>query len=380
MQKIIVVGGGLVGLSIAWRITQECAPGGAQVTILDPTPGRGASWVAGGMLTPVSEAWFGEEELLRLNLESLALWPAFAAELETFSDKKIGLQSGGTLHIALDADDLRHLERIRDFQTSLGLDVTALTRSELSRMEPFLTAHALGASFVLSDYSVDNRALVSALIVACQRSGVQFINERVSSFVVDGTHVVGVTTTSGLSFAAENCVLAAGAWSSELLNDICTLPQARIRPIKGEILRLHGPHAVISHTIRATVHGTPIYLVPRANGEIVVGATQLERGFDTSSTAGGVYELLRDAREVLPFVNEMDLLECGAGLRPGSFDNSPIIGHLPGVDGLIFASGHYRNGVLLTPITAAIGSALVNKGVLPKYAELVSLDRLGVHQ
>jgi len=361
--EIAIIGGGLAGLVTAWRVAQT----GAQVALIDPVPGSGASRVAGGMLGPISEAWFGEEELLSLDLASLALWHDFAAELEAASGKEIGFRTEGTIQFAFDSDDLRALDRTRDFQRSLGLDAVELSRREVHELEPLASPNVLGGSLVKSDHSVDNRALVAALISTCQAVGVKFVAERAISIEFDDQRAHAVRTEHQL-ITADRFVVAAGAWSSKVLG----AESLGVRPIMGEILRLKSDvsmPAPINHTLRGVVRGFPVYLVPRENGEVVVGATQLETGFDTDPTAGGVYQLLRDAREVLPVITEMKLVEAAAGLRPGSPDNVPLLGPVPGHDGLYAATGHYRNGVLLTPATGDVMRAHLTDGEIPEYAK-----------
>ncbi len=362
-MEIAIIGGGLAGLVTGWRIAET----GAQVTLIDPDPGSGASKVAGGMLAPISEAWFGEEELLALDLASLALWRNFAAELEATSGREIGFRTEGTIQFAFDSDDFRALDRTRDFQRSLGLDAVELSRREVHELEPLVSPNVLGGSLVKSDHSVDNRALTAALISACQIVGVKFVNDRAIGIEFDGSRVHAVKTEHQ-SITADRVVVAAGAWSSQVLG----AESLDVRPIMGEILRLRPDASMpvpIKHTLRGVVRGFPVYLVPRKNGEVVVGATQLETGFDTNPTAGGVYQLLRDAREVLPIVTEMKLVEAAAGLRPGSPDNVPLLGPVPGYEGLYAATGHYRNGVLLTPATGNVMRAYLTDGEIPEYAK-----------
>lgn len=372
-MKIVIIGGGLAGLVTAWRVAQA----GAEVTVIDPAPGSGASDVAGGMLAPVSEAWFGEEDRLALDLTAHALWPSFARELEAASGMSIGFRTEGTIQFAFNQDDLRALSQTREFQLSLGLDAIELTGTQVRELEPLISPNVVGASLVRSDHSVDNRALVVALITACQGEGVDFIKER--ALEVDflngptGKKVSGVRTDQQ-SIMATHVVIAAGAWSSQILGG----QTLGIRPIMGEILRV-APRGsstpMISHTIRGTVRGFPVYLVPRLNGEIIIGATQLETGFDVEPTAGGVFQLLRDAREVFPYLSEMRIVEVLAGLRPGSPDNAPLMGPMSNAEGLFAATGHYRNGVLLTPATGDVMSAYLTNKQVPQYASAFAPGR-----
>jgi len=377
-RHVAIIGGGVIGLSAALTARQH----GHRVTVLDPiiddhARGTGASWMAGGMLAPVTEAWFGEEARLALDIAALKAWPAFAKNISAISERELAINTTGTLQIALDIDDARELERIRNFQNSVGLDAHALSRDELLDLEPLLSPNVVGGSLISTDLSVDNRSLVLTLKGACEKVGVHFIASHVTEILRMGNQVHQVVTAHE-RLEIDEVVIAAGAWSNEIVS-MLRLPNPgsipTIRPIKGEILRLRSEINAIKHTLRAHVHGFQVYLVPRADGQIVVGATQFERGFDARPTAGGVYELLRDSRELLPFINEMEFLEAGVGLRPGSPDNAPIIDRVPGVENVIIATGHYRNGILLTSIAGEVVAALLAHISPPADAHYVSLAR-----
>jgi glycine oxidase len=371
-MKVAIVGGGLAGLVTAWRVSQT----GCNVSVIDPAPGSGASSVAGGMLAPISEAWFGEEDRLALDLVSLSLWEDFARDLETASGMKIGFRTEGTIQFAFNQDDLRALARTREFQRSLGLDVSELSGSQVRELEPMLSPNVLGATLVKSDYSVDNRALVVALIAACEANGVEFVKERAVGidFETGSAQTVRAVITDRKQIPADRIVIAAGAWSSQIRG----AESLGVRPIMGEILRVapkSGTLANITHTIRGYVRGIPVYLVPRENGEIVIGATELETGFDVEPTAGGIFQLLRDAREVFPYLAEMKIAELMAGLRPGSPDNAPLMGPIGDYAGLYAATGHYRNGVLLTPATGDVMLAYITNAEIPEYAKAFTPTR-----
>lgn len=372
-MKVVIIGGGLAGLVTAWRVGQS----GGEVTVIDPAPGSGASNVAGGMLAPVSEAWFGEEDRLALDLAAHALWSDFARDLEAASGLDVGFRTEGTIQFAFNQDDLRALARTREFQLSLGLDVVELSGSQVRELEPLLSPNVLGASLVKSDHSVDNRALVIALIAVCKAVHVNFIKERavgIEFATGEGSKSVRGVRTEQQVIPANQVVIAAGAWSSQILGG----ESLGVRPIMGEILKVaarSGGPTLISHTVRGTVRGFPVYLVPRTNGEIVIGATQLETGFDIEPTAGGIFQLLRDAREVFPYLSEMRIVELMAGLRPGSPDNAPLMGPLGDAVGLFAATGHYRNGVLLTPATGDVMCAHLAGKPIPDYATAFTPDR-----
>ena len=369
---MVVVGGGLIGLSIAWRLAAD----GMQVTVCDPTPGTQTSSVAAGMLAPVTEVEYGEDDLLALNLASVAAWPAFAEELEAIAGIPAGFHRTGTLSVAYDTDDAAALRRLADYQRRLGLDVEELTGRETRKREPLLAAGVSAGVWVPGDHSVDNRQAVAALLRATDKVGVNLVREHVARVVVSGTTAIGVQLDNGETINSSKIVAAAGPWSAQL-GGIPDELRPPVRPVKGEILRLRVPEAyrpALNHTVRATARGFSVYLVPRPGGELVVGATTSELGYDTRVLAGGVYGLLRDARTVLPITDELELVESVAGLRPATPDNAPILGP-SGIDGLLWATGHYRNGVLLTPITAQLITEAIRTGGVPKLIEPFLADR-----
>jgi glycine oxidase len=354
--EVAVVGGGLVGLACAWRL----ALAGHQVTLVDPEPGRGASWAAAGMLAPVTEVHYGEEPLLRLNLAGAAAYPEFVAALEADSDVDCGYRRCGTLVVARDVDDNAELAQLLDFQQRLGLDVERLRSRDCRRLEPGLAPSVRGGILVAGDHQVDNRALVAALREACRRRGVVHVPLRAAGLRHDGGRVRGLALADGTRLSAGTVVLAAG-WEAA---DLAGLPEPLpLRPVKGQLLHLRGPADAPLAT--RTVRGLEVYVVPRADGRLVVGATVEERGADRAVTAGGVYELLRATYELLPGVTELELVEVTAGLRPGTPDNAPLIGR-GGLEGLVVAAGHYRNGVLLAPVTADAVAELVTAGTVPE--------------
>lgn len=330
---VIVVGGGIIGLSAAWQLNQE----GADVVVLDPAPGTGASHAAAGMLAPIHEAYWGESHILRLNLAASRAWPAFA---EALGVDEVDYRRNGMLMAAYDADDKALLDNLGDLHEQEGLPVERLRSRECRNREPLLAPGVRGGVYSPLDHQANPRRVVAELL------------RRVPTIPVSATEVAGnrVVADDGRVLACQQVVVAAGAWTGRLLG-------VPIRPIKGQILRLSGPVGLLRLPVRGVVRGSSVYAVPRSDGEIVVGATQEEQGFDTRVTAGGVYELLRDVLALLPGLSEIDLVETWAGLRPGAPDNAPIIGI--GDDGIVYATGHYRNGILTAPITAAAVSALV---------------------
>ncbi|MFD5756365.1 glycine oxidase ThiO [Streptomyces sp. NPDC127044] len=365
VSDVLVIGGGIIGLVTAWRAAQR----GFTVAVVDPEPGGGAARVAAGMLAAVTELHYGEQTLLGLNLASARRYPDFAAELTEASGQDLGYRRCGTLAVAMDADDRAHLRELHALQHRSGLESEWLSGRECRRLEPMLAPGVRGGLRVDGDHQIDPRRLAKALVTACERAGVEFHRTWAERLTVVRDRAAGVVTTGGEQLAAGQVVLAAGSLSGKLPGvPADVLPP--VRPVKGQVLRLTVPKRYapfLSRTVRAVVRGSQVYLVPRENGELVVGATSEELGWDTTVTAGGVYELLRDAHELVPGITELPLTETRAGLRPGSPDNAPLLGPTA-LDGLLLATGHYRNGVLLTPVTGDAMAHVLTTGELPEEA------------
>jgi glycine oxidase len=373
-SDVLVVGGGIIGLVTAWRAAQR----GLTTAVVDPEPGGGAAQVAAGMLAAVTELHYGEHTLLGLNLASAHRYPDFAAELTDLTGLDLGYRRCGTLAVALDADDRAHLRELHALQRQSGLESEWLSGRECRRLEPMLAPGVRGGLRVDGDHQIDPRRLTRALLAACEQAGVVFHRAWAKGLRVAGDRAAGVTTTDGDELGAGQVVLAAGSLSGRLEGvPADVLPP--VRPVKGQVLRLTVPARsapFLSRTVRAVVRGSQVYLVPRENGELVIGATSEELGWDTTVTAGGVYELLRDAHELVPGITELPLTETRAGLRPGSPDNAPLLGPTE-LTGLVLATGHYRNGVLLTPITGDAMAHVLTTGELPDVARPFTPRRFG---
>ena len=368
---VVVIGGGLIGTSIGWRLRQA----GLGVALIVGERSAAASGVAAGMLAPVTETTFTEQRLLALNLASLSRYPEFVAEVELASGLPAGLRRTPNLSVAYDADDAARLSTFADFLARAGHPGERLTSRECRRYEPLLAPTIRSGLLVEGDWSCDNRLLWRALIKAGDLIGVREVPGFVHRVTSSNGQVTGVQLADGSSIGARWVVVANGAWARQIDGP----PDLPIRPVKGQILRLDpGRLPAPSLTIRAYVRGAEIYLVPRESGhEVVLGATVEELGFDHRITAGATYELLRDGRTVMPMSAEYALVETSVGWRPGTPDNAPILGRCE-VEGLVLATGHYRNGVLLTPITADVISTLIMSGELDSIAAPFTLDRFAL--
>ncbi|MGU3496970.1 glycine oxidase ThiO [Xanthobacteraceae bacterium A53D] len=352
---VAIVGAGVMGLAIGWRLA--CA--GLSVDIFEKDrSGLGASHAAAGMLAACAEAEPGEDGLLELNRASQRLWPAFAAELEAAAGMAVDLRTDGTIVLAVNADDAAKLRHLLTLQQAFGLPVEWLNGAEVRRREPHLTSKLAGAVWCPEDHQVDNRKVAEALRIAALAAGARLHEdcpvERVE--VTDGR--ASAVIAKGERHGADMVVLAAGAWSRGVsITPAAPLP---VRPVKGQMLALRMDPAapILSHVVWAP--GT--YLVPRKDGRLIVGATVEERGFDTELTAGGQLALLTHAWRALPTIEELTILEQWVGFRPGSRDDAPILGRSAEVEGLIFATGHHRNGILLLPVTADAIARLILTG------------------
>jgi glycine oxidase len=353
---LLIVGGGVIGLSVAWRARAR----GMTVTVLDRGPiGRGASHVAAGMIAPVAEVEFGQagRRLLDLSLRSAAMWRDFSRELQDACGLPVQLHRTGTLLLARDEDEALELERQLAFRQSLGLDVRRLRPSAARELEPALAPTLRLALEVPDDHAVDPRQAVTALHAVCEASGVSLREHHdVAELTHDGTRVQGVRLQSGEPIAAGTVLIAAGAWTDRI-GGLPADARVPVRPVKGQIMRLRDPAG--PGLLQRVVRYEGGYLVPRGDGRYVLGATVEERGFDVGPTAGGVYELLRDAWELVPGVLELEIEELLVGMRPGSPDNLPSIGR-GDLEGLLWATGHHRNGIMLAPLTAELVMALLD--------------------
>jgi glycine oxidase len=353
---VAIVGGGVIGLSIAWRLRAL----GCSVLVLERGRlGGGTSAVAAGMLAPVTEAEFGHSarQLLQLGLRSAAMWPDFADELQRASGMDTGLRRTGTLVVARDQDEARELERQIALRESLGLRAERLRPSQAREREPALAPTIRLAFEACEDHSVDPSLVLPALRRACELAGVELREHTpVAGVDVSGGSLAGVRLQSGAHVLAGRVVIAAGAWSGAL-EGLPVHARVPVRPVKGQIMRLCDPAG--PGLLERVVRFDGGYLVSRGDGRYVLGATMEERGFESAATAGGVYQLLRDAHELVPGVSELHIEQISVGLRPSTPDNIPAIGEVS-PNGLMWAAGHHRNGVLLAPLTAELIAGVVS--------------------
>ena len=362
---VLIIGGGVIGLAIGWRAAQR----GLRVAVADPDPGRGASHAAAGMLTPVAEAAYAERELFERGQQSLARYPAFVAELADETGLAVGFRQSGTLLVGYDADDMAAINEHAILRQTFGVTSQRLSGRECRKAEPLLGPSISGGLLVDDDASVDPRLLTEALLAAVQKAGAVHLRERAVRLRTAGDRATGAQLADGSTVSAAQVVLSAG-WASASLAGLPDGVAPPVRPVKGQIVRLRPtpatlaaglPAALINRTVRGLSQGSSVYLVPRASGELVLGATQEEMGPDTTVTAGGVWQLLRDARAIVPGITELELAEAVAGLRPGTPDNAPVLG-ASDLPGLIVATGHFRSGVLLAPVTADLIAELLVTG------------------
>jgi len=376
---IVIIGGGICGLGIGWRL----AAAGRDVTIIDRgEAAMAATWAAAGMLAPQAEAEHAEEALLPLAMESGRMWRSFSDELQRESGIDVDYRTEGTLVVAVDRDDFELLEHRFAYLCDLGLNLEWLTGYEARQREPYLSRGVSGALFSPEDHQVDNRLAGSALKACYIKAGGHLReNTSVDEILISAGRVTGVRV-GDQAIEAEAVVVAAGAWS----RNIAGLPPEAsppVRPLKGQMaaVRMSEAAPILKHVLWGPGNSIvpSIYLAPKSDGRLIIGATVEEMGFDTSLTAGGMLELLRGAWEVLPGIYDLPLVESWAGLRPASRDDAPILGPTD-VDGLVMATGHHRNGILLAPITADTVSDYILTGRVADIMRPFMLERFGKSQ
>lgn len=358
---VAIVGGGLIGLSIAWRLARA---GRSVIVVERETIGAGASLAATGMLAPAAEHEPGSHPLLPLALESLRLWPGFRDALEAETGLPIDYRPDGTVVVAIGRDEVERLRFRYDLQRRSGFDAEWLAGTEVRRLEPGLRPSVTAGVHCPLDHQVDPRLVMAALAEACRRAGVILVEHKaVTALDWSGGAVAGLHA-GDRGVAAGTVVLASGAWSGEggLLPETLALP---VRPLKGQSLALRT--TARTGTLSRMIWTEQVHMAPKSDGQLIVGATVEDCGFLPGVTAGGLYALLEGARRVLPGIEEMEVEAVWSGYRPTSDDDAPIIDTL--APGLIAATGHHRNGYLLAPVTAEAVAELITRGALPEVAK-----------
>lgn len=351
-SDVIVVGGGLIGSAVAGELARR----GVKVTVVEERePGFGASGAAAGMLSPLPES-SGPGAFLSLAESSLALYDEFVERLREASGIEIEYRRNGKLEVAFDDEAEASLRQAYEWRRASGHESVWLTGAEARSLEPALGPQVQAGLFNTNDYQVENRQLTRAAWIAAARGGVRFrTGERVAGVEVADGRVTGVTLAGGGRLAAGCVVVAAGCWSGQLRGLPRPLP---LTPIRGQIVILESCPPILSRM----VSGSRCYLVPRADGRILIGSTAEAAGFAVHATGGGVHRLLAAALTVAPALADAPLVELRAGLRPGTPDGLPILGPDPQVAGLFYSTGHYRNGILLAPITALLLAEAITTG------------------
>jgi len=366
-DPVIIVGGGVIGLATGFELLRAGIP----TKILDRNrAGRGTSWLAAGMLAPDTEIGFEELELYDLNRESLRRWPEFAAAVEKASGRDVDYRDDGTLIVADDPDSTKRIRRLYEFQKEQGLEVDWLTGDEARDREPFVGPRVSAAIWVESDHQVDNRLLLDALREAFLAEGGTLREDTPVERVHPDDEAPAVVTEDGEEIRGRDVVIAAGVWSRQL-DGLAPAEPPPVRPVKGQMIQLQMK---LPFDLQHVIRGPDAYLAPKSNGRLVIGATSEEMGFDTQVTAGGLYDLLEGAWEIVPGVYDLAVDDTWAGLRPASRDHAPIVGR-SGAPGVIVATGHYRHGILLAPVTAQEVTKLVETGETSRWIEPFSPAR-----
>jgi len=356
---VAIIGGGVIGCAIAWRLGQA----GLRVMVIERgRVGREASHAAGGMLAPLAEA-DRVDDFFKLSVASRALYADFSRELREAAGVDIEYRTEGTLYLALTEEDEEELDCRWQWQHAAGMNVKRLNAACVHKLEPLITPKLRWALKFPDDHQVDNRRLTVALAAAAQAVGAEFwAGTEARRVLTEGSggrqRIVGVDTTRG-ELRARCLIIAAGSWSSWLTADEGRpLANFKVEPVRGQMIALEMPAPSVRHVI----YSRRGYLIPRLGGFMIAGSTTEHAGYDQSVTAGGAASIIEHALEMVPGVGELAITEIWAGLRPCAPDGWPVLGPDAHIDGLIYATGHYRNGILLAPITAQAISELIIKG------------------
>ncbi len=363
-MRILIVGGGIIGLSLGRALCRE----GQEVVIFDKgRAGRATSWKAAGMLAPSAELWFEEEELYHFGRECMARWPQFTRELEEETGIPLDYRREGTLVVADDRDSAEALRRVYEYQQRMDVNVSWLTRDEALALEPLLTHRIVAAVYSPDDHQVDNQQVVEALRTSVIQHGATLLEETPVARIIPSEPFPELVTAEGATFRGDVIVVAAGVWSAHI-QGIPEELRPPLRPVKGQMVQLHMESPF---TLRHVIRGPQAYLAPKSNGRLPIGATSEEMGFDTTVTAGGVYTLLEGAWEIVPAIYDLPFDDAWAGLRPASRDHRPILGKT-GLPGVLYATGHYRHGILHAPYTAELLTRLILENETSEWLERFS--------
>ena len=346
---VLIIGGGIIGLSIAWRLVDI----GKKVVVVDKRNlGKEASWAAAGMLSGRLDLKPSEKKLLPIFEKSHYVWPKFARELENKSGKRIGYRKEGTLMIACDINEEQKLKNNYNFLKNNKVNISWLSGNKIREKEPYVSNNVLSGFFSPEDHHVNNRYILDALITILKKNKNSCIfkeNTEVEKIITDKDQVIGVKTRNE-TIKTKEIIVCSGAWTNRIKN--IEIKEVPIRPVKGQMVCLKMPKS--SSLLKHILWRENVYLVPRDNSDLIIGATEEEMGFDKSLTAGGIYNLLKIAREVLPAIEDLSIVDSWSGLRPATRDEAPIIGPSKKIKGLIYATGHHRNGILLAPLTSNV--------------------------
>jgi glycine oxidase len=353
-RDVIVVGGGVIGCSIAWRLAQS----GLRVTVVEREQvGCEASRAAAGMLSPQGEAQ-GPGPFFDLCLRSRAMYRSFADELSEVSGIDVEYKDDGTLFVLVEGDDEASNTKWASWQLEAGLPIEHVSAEDIRKLEPAVTEPATRAIYLPEEHQVENRRLMDALEVAMKRTGAELIEgAEVSAVTAERGRVTGVLS-DGKRFDAGVVIVAAGTWSSQLLEPLGL--NVKVIPARGQMIAVRGK----TYPIKRVLHSSNVYLVPRNDGRILIGATVEYAGFHKAVTAGAINQLLSAAVELVPSIADFEVTETWCGLRPDTIDHLPIIG-ASGVENLLLATGHFRNGILLAPITARAIAEVISTNFVP---------------
>lgn len=363
-RDVIIVGGGVIGCSIAWRLAQA----GLKVTVFERgRVGCEASRAAAGMLSPQGESQTAGP-FFDLCLRSRAMYRSFAEELNDASGIDVEYKDEGTLFVVLQGEDDEEKTRWAAWQLEAGLPLEHVSADEIRKIEPAVTGSATRAIFLPEEHQVENRRLMDALEVAMKRAGVELIEgAEVTALATEQGRVTGVVS-AGRRLDAGVVVVAAGTWSSQLLEPLGL--NVKVIPARGQMIAVRGGTCPISRVL----HSSKVYVVPRRDGRILIGATVEYAGFQKSVSVGGVHSLLDAALEIVPALEGSEVIESWAGLRPDTEDHVPVIGPT-GIANLLLATGHFRNGILLAPITAELVAEVIHSGCVPDELKPFGVER-----